>query len=356
MKFSSKGGELKFFAAANSYNGFISYFGKVFNPERFDKIFILKGGPGTGKSSLMKRILRTGVAEGFYSEAIYCSSDVNSLDGVILSSEKRQIAVLDGTAPHATDPQIPGAVEEIINLGIGWDAKLLCEQRDRIVMLNKAKLKAYTKAYENLYISSVFHKKYEAEIESEFDFVAAERKVEEMISNLQLRGEGIILPRLISSFSKDGFTRLETLEKNSEQIIKLGGNGYSEYIFINLLVKRLNQIGANYFYFPTPYNTNSNEALYIPDCKLAVIVSDNANCDINTENLCCTKSQNSEDLERYKRLKKSFIEYSCEELKCAARRHFELEDIYIEAMDFSVIEELAESVEKRCKNILSGAI
>ena len=44
----------EFFAASNSSTGFVSYFDVIFNPKSYEKIFILKGGPGTGKSHFMK--------------------------------------------------------------------------------------------------------------------------------------------------------------------------------------------------------------------------------------------------------------------------------------------------------------
>ena len=45
-----------YFASANSFEGFKSNFAKIFAPEEYERIYIIKGGPGTGKSSLMKRI------------------------------------------------------------------------------------------------------------------------------------------------------------------------------------------------------------------------------------------------------------------------------------------------------------
>ena len=49
-----------------------------------------------------------------------CSSDNNSLDGIVIP--KLKIAILDGTA-HVVDPVFPGVVDEIINLGQFWDEK-----------------------------------------------------------------------------------------------------------------------------------------------------------------------------------------------------------------------------------------
>lgn len=39
----------RYFAAANSGEGFYSFFGEVFDRKQLDKIYLLRGGPGTGK-------------------------------------------------------------------------------------------------------------------------------------------------------------------------------------------------------------------------------------------------------------------------------------------------------------------
>ena len=83
----------RYFAAANAYNGFKNYFNEVFNPDEFDKIFIIKGGPGTGKSTLMKNIMST-LNEDIKKEAILCSSDVKSLDGLILEFSNKKVAII----------------------------------------------------------------------------------------------------------------------------------------------------------------------------------------------------------------------------------------------------------------------
>ena len=45
-----------FFAAANGYSGFKSIFDSVFDRKISTRTFIIKGGPGTGKSSLMRNL------------------------------------------------------------------------------------------------------------------------------------------------------------------------------------------------------------------------------------------------------------------------------------------------------------
>ena len=44
-----------YFAAANTADGFVSFFDSVFNNRNISKVYILKGGPGVGKSTIMKK-------------------------------------------------------------------------------------------------------------------------------------------------------------------------------------------------------------------------------------------------------------------------------------------------------------
>lgn len=107
---------IRTFLAANTPNGFKS----VFEPFLEGKTtYIIKGGPGTGKSGLMKKIAAEAVRRGEFAELIHCSSDPESLDGVYIPS--RNVAICDGTAPHTLDPKYPGAAGGIIDLGRFWD-------------------------------------------------------------------------------------------------------------------------------------------------------------------------------------------------------------------------------------------
>jgi len=88
--------ELQFFLGANAASGFVSHFEELYDPEGGWKCYIIKGGPGTGKSSMMRRIVER--TPGLEHEMIHCSSDPESLDGVIFPEKK--ICIADGTAPH----------------------------------------------------------------------------------------------------------------------------------------------------------------------------------------------------------------------------------------------------------------
>ena len=99
--------------------GFISCFDHLIDETKLKRMLILKGGPGVGKSTFMRRIHAALCAEGEESTLYYCSGDPDSLDAVALPG--RGVLILDGTAPHIVDPIIPGALDSLINLGAYQD-------------------------------------------------------------------------------------------------------------------------------------------------------------------------------------------------------------------------------------------
>ena len=71
---------------------------QLIDPAQAQAIYILKGGPGCGKSSLMHRVAQRAEEAGESVEYIQCSGDPDSLDAILLPG--RKTAIVDGTAPH----------------------------------------------------------------------------------------------------------------------------------------------------------------------------------------------------------------------------------------------------------------
>lgn len=125
----------KYFLGANSCEGFVSEFSGSYRAGEGWRAYIIKGGPGTGKSSFMKYLAARAEDAGYEAQLCVCSSDPQSLDGVIFPELKK--VVLDGTAPHIVEPEFPGACEEIINLGMFWDAEKLFSKAEEIITVTK---------------------------------------------------------------------------------------------------------------------------------------------------------------------------------------------------------------------------
>lgn len=124
-----------FFLGANAPGGFVSAFSKAYDPADGWRVFIIKGGPGTGKSTLMKRaaqILADKDDRVFLSP---CTGDPWSLDAV--TAETQKVMILDGTAPHVVEPVCPGVCESLVDLGSCWDGGLLREKADEILAVSR---------------------------------------------------------------------------------------------------------------------------------------------------------------------------------------------------------------------------
>lgn len=125
--------QLHFFLGANTPQGFVSRFDQLASVEDDWRLFVIKGGPGSGKSTMMKTIAGTLGGTGEPVEIIHCSSDVDSIDGVIFP--ERRFAIADGTPPHAIEPKYPGAFESLVDMTACWDAQKLFASRKPIVAL-----------------------------------------------------------------------------------------------------------------------------------------------------------------------------------------------------------------------------
>ncbi len=321
--------EIRFFAAANGYDGFRSYFDSVFNSADFEKIYVLKGGPGTGKSSFMKAIKKEMQAIGCSCESIYCSSDPMSLDGVICEYGDKKIAILDGTTPHERDAIIPGSIDEIVNLGDAWDTEWLTAEKDKILDLNKEKKNAYKTAYSYLKIcgSTVKQKEF---------LMAIARNSKKLKIGQKSKAETKTKIRLVSSFGKYGSYRFDTLEKLSEKIFSVIGEDIYAYKLMNEIYENLKNNGGEIIQCPSPFDKNKTEALYHTESKTAYVIGGNGE-KIQAEKYFTVKDKT--DAERIRVLEEiynSSIKESERWFNIASDMHFRLEDIYSRAMNFDI--------------------
>lgn len=136
---------IQYFLGANSPSGFYSLYDQLIVPEAAQAIYILKGGPGCGKSTLMRRVGRLLQEKDVPAEYILCSGDPDSLDAVIFPTLR--VALVDGTAPHVVEPKYPGVVESYVNLGDCYDKDALGDLRQEIMGCMKGYKGCYQSAY-----------------------------------------------------------------------------------------------------------------------------------------------------------------------------------------------------------------
>lgn len=155
----AKGHIKQVFPGGNTAKGFVSFYDYLCFPKR-NKIFVMKGGPGVGKSTFMRQIGTSLAEAGFDVEFHNCSSDNGSLDGVYIPSIG--VGILDGTAPHVVDPKHPGAVDEIVHLGDYWDEPAMRKNTAGVVAGFTENARLFRCAYANLASAKVHLDEYEA--------------------------------------------------------------------------------------------------------------------------------------------------------------------------------------------------
>lgn len=336
----------KYFAAANGYSGFRSYFKSVFNPTEYLRLFILKGGPGTGKNTLMKEVHDKLASSVNSSELIYCSSDTSSLDGVILKSEEGCVALIDGTAPHSCDPIYPGCIDEIVNLGEFWNSDKLSEDREKITTISKNKSMAYDRAYTFLKLAGECERSID---EIVYDSYNAKEEISEIHPQISST-------RLIDAFGKDGPFELDTLYGIAKKSISVVGIWGCEQLYFKSLISMYSN--NDVVIYPFALSSEKIKAVYIKSEDTAYIAG-------SLNPTSCTDILDISDLLDYKKIKEnepylqrlsatkeSLLWNSIDAFKEASKSHFQLEEIYKSNMDFSSLSSIKDVLINKISNIL----
>ena len=139
-------GKRRYFPGANTGRGFIGHFEGIVPPwSEPHYTYVLKGGPGVGKSTLMKKCAAIARANGFTVEEFRCASDPESFDAVRIP--QRRLVLLDGTAPHTIDPAMPGIDGETLDLGRFLHKEVFKRRREELFVLAEENRTHYKNAF-----------------------------------------------------------------------------------------------------------------------------------------------------------------------------------------------------------------
>lgn len=337
----------RYFAASNSSRGFCNYYGDCFSEARVDRLYIIKGGPGTGKSHFMREVARYARAKGYGVTEYDCSSDPSSLDGILLSAEgKPTIGLLDGTAPHVCEPTSPGVRDEIINLGAFWNSTRLSGERNTIRHLAARKAEAYARAYACLRAAGEMDRVADALIAP----TIKEDRLEAMANRILRRvPEGKRfdpIPALRSAVSMTGRVTHRTYEQEADTLLILDAAYGMGFRVTAHLLRLSEERGTRVLVSYDPVYPDKVDGLLYPDSGVCVLVGDAEppeNCPTRT--VALRRYTDTEALRRVRgeirhatALRGTLEEDALRALASAGKHHFELEKIYAAAMDFGAKE------------------
>lgn len=356
----SKGRIRHMFLGGNTSQGFFSYYDYILSQEEANRIMCIKGGPGVGKSTFMKKIGNEMLEMGYDLEYMHCSSDNNSLDGVVIPSLK--IALVDGTAPHVVDPKNPGAVDEIIHLGDFWNEEGLIKNKEDILKDNKEVGRTFRRAYR--YIKAAYSI-YEDnnEIVGECMNSAKVNKLSEKLKN-ELMGDkdiadcpGMDRKLFASAITPNGLVNyLDTLINTNKVYILKGMPGTGTERVVQKLKEGVLERGLDVESFYCALNPYKLEHLVIPALSISIITSNNYHSAYgkNSVEFNLDEYLDTSELEKHREVleynRSNFdmlLDTAVKTIAKAKAFHDSMENYYIPNMDFHAVQRCYEATLSR---------
>ncbi|NCE97526.1 ATPase [Emergencia sp. 1XD21-10] len=356
-----------YFPGNNTPEGFFSYYGYILGQREASRIVCIKGGPGTGKSTFLKKVGKRLSEAGESVDFLHCSADDNSLDGIILPD--RKIAFVDGTSPHVIDPITPGAVDYIINFGEFWNDKKIADCKEDIIRYNEECSGWYKIAYNYLAAAKKIYDSMATIYDDGIEVSEIYKLAADIIDQEYQKYDISFKSGAVKKFFATGLTwegsisYLKTLLQQSKKIYLINvPEGYSNTSFMNVL-----QDGAVYrgfdvesFYCPMD-PAYKLEHLLVPELGLAFITTNKWHdlepweitgeegtlkeitmVDISDYQSTYFAEKNAGIIGKLSKLYASLIQEAMDALARAKETHDLVEKMYIRNMDFEKIDQLVE--------------
>ncbi len=314
-----------YLGSANTCYGFKNCFDNIC-PKGFT--YILKGGPGTGKSTFMKKIGEYFEKKGEDVEYFYCSSDIDSLDGVRIVG--KNIAVVDGTAPHVTEAKIPAVTEKIVNLGdyIGETVK---SHKTHIEKLLKKKQLCFDIAYDYLKCAGDLFQ-IEKKLSEKYDFDKELKGLLALFSPQKNEKAKVERGLFLSYVSRDGIGYLKD-KNNFKRVITVPNLDYiNSTNLLKELSKWLKEFNLSHICFYSMFEEGRIDSIFVPK----------SNCLIMSE-------FSSSTLKNFNQIN-SLVKQAGRMVSKAKFYHKKVENFYVKSMNFDGLNNLLGKIIKEIES------
>lgn len=352
--------KVDFFMGANSSNGFYSYYDELRPAKTGFRSFLIKGGSGTGKSGLMKKIANTFVEQDNLTEYIHCSSDPDSLDGVIL--HKGKCSVVDATPPHVIEPDYPGGYETVINICEFFDEDKLESRLDKTVYFCAENSKCHAKCRKLIHCAEVLLTDNASLVKEFTDFDKVIRNANrvchaEIPKKKDNSRIGDIKRRLLTAVTNKGILTYEdTIPALCDEVVLIKDSySVASVCFLEVVRDYAISNGYDVYCCYSPLDpVNQLEHVLIPEMRLGFVTS-NSMCEfeqVNSSKIInfsrFTDMVKLADKKQYLKFNKKMafdlLEQAVVILKDAKDIHDDMEIQYTDAVDFSRLDEKSDEV------------
>jgi len=316
----------RYFLGSNTGYGFYGNYDKELKNKR--KVILLKGGPGTGKSSILKKIAKEAKDRGLDYELWYCSGDPDSLDGVFIKD--CNTAITDATAPHASGADLPKIKDFLYDLAGSLSERELARHGSEVKILLNNKKQHFMRVNQHLK-TALCHYYNKIELERQ-DLRVEDIRAYAAVVAQELRGEEQGDRRML-------FTRA---------ICPSGQSEYFDHLLLRKIYKVSGSTAARNAFFEELSGLMSGGTIIlnpldpnVPDgfmTKDTAVVSDAGHSTkAIAENINLTaydKAHDTLSIDEERNEETTHIALAIEELEKARECHLSAEKYFISAMDF----------------------
>ena len=337
------------FLGANTPEGFRSEYATLQLDPRIRHLTVIKGGPGCGKSTLMKKAAARAEALGFAAERILCSSDPESLDGLVIPALGR--AFVDGTAPHVVEPELCGCGANYLNLGVCYREAEMEKAAPALQKAKAANAACYVPAYGCLRAAGVLEGLIRA-MASRADAARAEARLlaELSVPEHAAAEPGPVLRCFLDAFTPQG---VRSLTPASERMWILQDSWGLGVRLLRKLAARWRSTGAAVWLAMDPLAPDQPMGVLCPSlgtgCLRSTPVFDRS--DVCSATLRLDAAAEEElgrellaRLEQLRRRQALLLQQALVSLREAKERHDELEALCRPAVDFRAADEITRTV------------
>lgn len=332
----------QFFLGANTGAGFVSLYPEFTAPERSSFFWYIKGGPGNGKSTLMRRAAERAESAGLAVESVLCSGDPDSLDGIYIP--EKSLGYVDATSPHVQEPAVPGASGKYLDLSAFY-RPVPPETAAELAAFFPAYRREYARAYDMLHAAMLVSP-------GEIPGIVTEEKKARMRKRAEAFAEKILHPsdtggetrRFLSAYTYRGAVLLSETAASFGRVYTLDNELGLADEFLQIVLARSRAAGTGRIVCPDPVDPKKLAALLLPEEGLSLVaVSGDFRFDgkaaqhFRLDAMAELSEAQRKEVRRAAALRRSLATEACAALRRAKELHDALEAQYRPFVDFRAL-------------------